>query len=455
MIHSPAEMMKHRTLFGIVFSFGISLSSAETNTRVLIGHSREDVGFKLDPVPPPALNDAAAKAEFAVVSGRVDSNSGPLAVLNDGRIPSGNDEPRSNFFFATSGGTNRLTIDLGKSMPLRGIATYSWHSGSRAGQKYRLYAAEGTAASFEKFPSGNVDPSAVGWVSVAEVDTSDKPPGQHAAAVHGLNGASLGTFRYLLLEIFSNKDTRGFGNTFFSEIDVIPMEGPEIVRIEPPKKEITVFDGEGVRITLDSTASPDLLPWFKGTAIPAMAKWYPQIAELIAIPGKTPPAPKAFTIELREGQIIPGRDGIPGFASRDRIVVSSKFMRDQMKGEALGCLIHEMVHIVQFGSGQRAHRTAPVWFYEGATDYIRWFLFEPERNGAVIRSPDRVKYSDSYRVTANFMDWVIKTHTKDLMEKVHIAIHNGYSEDMWEKWTGKPVMELEKDWKAYLEELRK
>jgi hypothetical protein len=452
------EIMKVRSFLFIAFSmsalFSMSaqLLAAESKAKVTVGNSREDVFFKLDPVPTPAINDAAAAGVFAVVSGRVDANSGALDVLKDGKIPGGDDEPRSNFFFSNSDEANRLTIDLGKAMPLRGIATYSWHSGSRSGQRYRLFGSDGTAEKFEKAPATGVDPVSVGWVAVAAVDTSDKPPGQHAAAVHGVDGAALGTFRHLMLEVSANEDARGFGHTFFSEIDVIPVEGPEIVRIEPPKREETVFDGEGVRITLDSTASPDLLPWFKETEIPAMVKWYPKIAELIAIPGKTPAAPKAFVIELREGQIIPGRDGIPGFASGDRIVVSSKFMRDQMKGEALGCLIHEMVHIVQFGSGQRAHRTAPVWFYEGATDYIRWFLFEPEKNGAVIRNPDEAKYSDSYRVTANFMDWVIKTHTKDLMAKVHISIHKGYSEELWETWTGKPVAELEKDWKAYLAE---
>lgn len=445
-------IMNLRTLFFIALPFISSvLGAAENAARVVIGNSRGDVGFKLDPTPAPAVNDAGAAAEFSVVSGRVDPNSGSLDVLKDGRIPGGNDEPRSNFFFANGGEVKRLRIDLGKPVPLRGVATYSWHSGSRSGQRYRFFAADGMAESFENSPAAEVDPLAVGWVFVAAVDSSDRPPGQHAAAVHGADGAALGTFRHLLLEVSANEDPRGFGNTFFSEIDVIPMEGPEIVRIEPPKKEETVFEGDGVRITLDSTASPDLLPWFKETAIPAMMKWYPKIAELIAVPEKTPVAPKAFSIELREGQIIPGRDGIPGFASGDRIVVSSKFMRDQMKGEALGCLIHEMVHIVQFGSGQRAHRTAPVWFYEGATDYIRWFWFEPEKNGAVIRSPERARYSDSYRVTANFMDWVIRTHAEDLMEKVHVAIHRGYSEEMWETWTGKPVAELEKDWKADLE----
>lgn len=418
--------------------------------KVLTGHSSEDAGFKLGPVPPPAINDAAVEATFKVISGRADPNAASLDVLKDGKIPGGDDEPRSNFFFAGSEGPHRLAVDLGKPTPLRGLATYSWHSGGRAGQQYQLYGADGTAEGFQAEPGSGVDPASVGWKALAKVDTSEKGPGQHAAAILGAEGAALGTYRHLLFEVTPNQDARGFGQTFFSEIDVVAMDGPEIKRLEPPKKEIDVFKGKGVTITLDSTASPDLLPWFKETAIPAMDTWYPKIVKLISIPGKTPPAPKAFRIELREGQIIPGRDGIPGFASGDLIVVSSKFMRDQMKGESLGCLIHEMVHIVQFGAGQRAHRSVPVWFYEGATDYIRWFLFEPEKNGAVIRDPDRVNHNDSYRTTANFMDWVIKNHAKDLMAKAHIAIHEGYSDDLWEKWTGKPVAELDKEWKDAL-----
>lgn len=447
---APAPDMKITTSLILALPFLTPLLAETPAAKVVTGHSPTDAGFKLDPVPTPAINDAAVAATFTVVSGRADPNSGSLDVLKDGKIPGGDDAPRGNFFFAGGEGPHRLAVDLGKATSLRGIATYSWHSGSRAAQRYQLFAADGTAEGFVAAPAAGVNPATVGWKPVAKVDTSSKRSGQHGAAVIGEEGAALGTYRHLLFEVLPNEDRSGFGQTFFSEIDVIAMDGPKLERLEPPKKEITVFNEKGVRITLDSTASPDLLPWFKETAIPAMAKWYPEIVELIAIPGKTPPAPKAFTIELREGQIIPGRDGIPGFASGDRIVVSSKFMRDQMKGESLGCLIHEMVHIVQFGAGQRAHRSVPVWFYEGATDYIRWFLFEPEKNGAVIRNPDRVNHNDSYRTTANFMDWVIKHHEKDLMAKAHIAIHEGYSDDLWEKWTGKPVAELDKEWKDYL-----
>jgi hypothetical protein len=432
----------------------LTTAAATANPAVDLRKARanDDDGFRFRRIPAPAVNDAAATAKLHILSGRADPNAAPLEILTDGKIPEGNDEPRANFFFANSPGPKRLRLDLAEATALRGVATYSWHNGSRAPQSYRLFAATGSEDGFQENPSPETDPAAAGWTALGSVNTADLGNGgQHAAAFTGRGRSPLGTFRHLLFDISPNEDPRGFGNTFFSEIDVLAHNGPELVRITPPEQTITEFEGKGVRITLDSTASPDLLPWFQETAIPAMLKWYPEIVSLIAIPGETPPAPTSFRITLREGQIMPGRDGIPGFASGDRIVVSSRFMRDQKDREALGCLIHEMVHIVQFGAGQRAHRSAPSWFYEGATDYIRWFLFEPEKNGAVIRQPDRARYNDSYRVTANFFDWVIRNHAKDLLAKAHIAIHKGYSDDLWEEWTGKPVAELEAAWKEDLQ----
>lgn len=421
--------------------------------HILTEHSLDDVRFKLGAIPPPAIDDLAAVARLKLVSGRMDPNSGVLEVLADGKLPGGDDEPRSNFFFANSREPSRLTIDLEKPATVRGVTTYSWHRDSRAGQRYRLYGADGAAASFMAAPNAGANPADAGWTLLGKVDTSEKGGGQHAVGIFGRNGRPLGTFRHLLLEVFPNEDSRGFGNTFFSEIDVIAADDSAPCRTDSVGR--MVFEREGIQITLDATASPDLLPWFREKAVPAMLEWYPKIARLIEIPDKTPPAPKEFRIELREGRILPGRDGIPGYASGDRIVVSSKFMRDQLHGEALGCLIHEMVHIIQFGSGRGAHRSVPSWFSEGATDYIRWFLFEPEKNGAVIHQPDRARYHDSYRVTANFIDWVIRNHAPDLLARAHVAIQAGYSDDLWTEWTGKTVAELESEWKADLKAVLK
>lgn len=43
----------------------------------------------------------------------------------------------------------------------------------------------------------------------------------------------------------------------------------------------------------------------------------------------------------------------------------------------------------------------------------------------------------NYRITAHFIDWVILHHKDDLLALAHIAIHQGYSDDLWKKWNGK------------------
>src|SRR5688500_1366640 len=64
-------------------------------------------GFKLDPIAPPAINDAAAKAVFTLVDGAKDEASGDLSVLTDGKVPSGENKPGSNFFFDLGMGGGR------------------------------------------------------------------------------------------------------------------------------------------------------------------------------------------------------------------------------------------------------------------------------------------------------------------------------------------------------------
>jgi hypothetical protein len=412
-------------------------------SEVQPAHSRLDVGFALGKVPTPALNDLGTKAKFTLTAGSRDANGADLLALTDGQVPKGDDEPRSNFFLDSQTKQGRLVAELEAATELASVATYSWHSDSRAPQHYRLYGTAQTTADAAQEKD---------WQLLGEVDTQASGAGQHGVVITGEGGKPLGKFQKLLFIIEPNADRRGFGHTFFSEIDILATDGPPVARYTPPQKILHHFDGPEVsgkklHVTLDATASPDLVPWFRETTMPQLMQWYPKVAKLISLPGKTPPAPSSYSIVLQEGQIMPGRDGIPAFAVGDRIVVSSKFMRAERDRESLGCLIHEMVHVVQFGAGQRA-RNAPTWLYEGATDYIRWFLYEPERKGAVIRDASKVRYNDSYRTTANFLDWVARNHCAEILQRVHEAVHSGYDVAQWKTWTGKDVAELEAAWKA-------
>jgi hypothetical protein len=206
----------------------------------------------------------------------------------------------------------------------------------------------------------------------------------------------------------------------------------------------TTKDGK-YTITVDSTASPDLREWFAKNAIPKVVDWYPKIIDLILSPGDKPPT--KMTLTLKNGVIIPGNPGVPAYASGGGIVVSSDFMRSQKDGEAVGCIIHEMTHIVQSGTGGSK---APGWSVEGVADWVRWYQFEPRKKGAEISDPSQAKYDGSYRVSANFLNWVMKSHDKQIIRELTHTMSTGYSDDFWIKTTGKPISELEAKWKKSL-----
>lgn len=93
----------------------------------------------------------------------------------------------------------------------------------------------------------------------------------------------------------------------------------------------------------------------------------------------------------------------------------------------------------------------PGWLTEGLADYVRWFLYEPETRGAIL-SPERLKsarHDASYRTSANFIDWVARTHDKEIARKLNAAAREGrYEESLWEEITGKSVRELADAWRA-------
>ncbi|GAA5122367.1 hypothetical protein JIN84_09885 [Luteolibacter yonseiensis] len=445
--------MKLRPLVILIPLAASIVPSSAASGKVSFGSSPENTSFETETTPAPASNDAATGATFKVITGKADPNSAPVSVLNDGKIPRDEDEPSSNFFFSGSGG--RLLVDLGKPIDLATLATYSWHNGSRSAQNYQVYAADGTAKDFVAEPGADVAPEKSGWSLIGKVDTSANKPGQHAAVISPDSGKSLGSFRYVLFDIQPNKES-GFNNTFFSEIDITDANGPTLVRIEKPKviKELFTSKDKKFRYTLDATEAPDLQEWCGKHLIPVLDEWYPKIIEMLPVDGITPSHDITFT--LKDSTNLPGHlKGVPAYASGNSVVFNINFMRAEKSGEAIGAGIHEIVHVVQFGGNreQAAERKRvkrpPTWVTEGVADYIRWFLYEPQSKGAEIteRNVRRAKYDDSYRVTGNFFDWVIKNHEKDLMRKLNVATHEGYSEELWKEWTGKTLEELGADWK--------
>ena len=126
-----------------------------------------------------------------------------------------------------------------------------------------------------------------------------------------------------------------------------------------------------------------------------------------------------------------------------------EWFRKNMQGEARGAVVHEMVHVVQqYGLARRKNPDAPRvpgWMVEGIPDYIRWFLYEPESKGAEItaRNISRARYDANYRITGNFLNWVVDKYDKDIIRKLNAAAREGkYTEALWKDYTSKTVQEL-------------
>src|SRR5437660_1288637 len=59
------------------------------------------------------------------------------------------------------------------------------------------------------------------------------------------------------------------------------------------------------------------------------------------------------------------------------------------------------------------------------------------------------RYDGSYRVSANFLNWVSEKYDKQIATELNAAIRKGkYSEDIWKEQTGHTVQELGDEWKA-------
>jgi len=222
-----------RALAPAVLSVVVAAQSASAPNAVTVTTARNPVttatrDFKFATIASPIKDDAAATAVVKLVDGESDSNSAPLNAIVDGLWPREEDEPGANFFFNAGTGGGRFRLDLGRAIDVAEIRTYSWHPNTRGPQVYTLFVSDGTDATFNTSPLGNVDPVTVGWTLLASVDTRSPqgdPGGQYAVSLKR-SGATLGRIRHLLFACAATEFDDDWGNTFYSEIDVIAAAAP-------------------------------------------------------------------------------------------------------------------------------------------------------------------------------------------------------------------------------------
>ncbi|UCG56490.1 MAG: DUF1080 domain-containing protein [Phycisphaerales bacterium] len=451
--------MKHKTMLTVVAVTVLVFAMAcQAEIKTVAGHNGNEsasLEFKFKNAPRPSRNDAATKATFTIVDGRRDRNGGNLDKLHDGKIPTEEDQPSENFFFNAGTEGGRILVDLGDAIEIKQVNTYSWHPNTRGPQLYKLYASKGTADGFNQQPKNGADPQTCGWRLIANVDTrpqEGRGGGQYAVSISDSEG-TIGKYQYLLLDISATERSDPFGNTFFSEIDVLDPTS-EVVAAVPAnqptgevQKEIVEAEGGKYQITIETTETPDLTEWARRELSPVVQKWYPKIVEMLPSEGYEAPTRVSivFSASMRGVAATGGT----------RIRCAANWFRRELDGEAKGAVVHELVHVVQnYGMARRTNpnRTrTPGWLVEGIADYIRWFLYEPHTHGAEItsRNISRARYDGNYRISGNFINWVTKTYDKDIVRKLNAAAREGnYNEDLWTEFTGHTVQELGEKWKA-------
>ncbi len=435
--------------------FLLAGTSVRAEVKVTVeshGNDEATSEFAFKTIPPVMANSASIAAQFTIVDGAPDGNGGGLEKLHDGKLPQSEDDPAENFFFRDGSDGGRLRVDLGKAITVKQVNTYSWHPNTRGPQVYKLYASDGGAENptFTATPKRGVPPETCGWKLLANVNTKPKSEdggGQYGVSIADTDG-NLGQFRYLLFDISATERDDPFGNTFYSEISVIDANAASVAAANPATAEdfsITAADGKST-ISINTAQAPQLKDWAEQKLAPVLADWYPKIAAMLPSDGYTVPAHFSVTIKPMDGV---------AFTSGHRVTANSTWLEKELDREAVGSLVHEEVHVVQQFGRNGMHN--PGWLVEGTADYIRWFKYEPQSHGADIVWMKHLRhftprYNDSYRVTANFLNWVSEKYDKDLVTQMNAAMRDGkYSDDLWQKYTGKTAPELGEEWQAEIE----
>ncbi len=152
-----------------------------------------------------------------------------------------------------------------------------------------------------------------------------------------------------------------------------PTDSPAAKTVEASEYEIDV----------DYSEVPELKDWVETKLRPTLEEWYPIIVADLPSNGFTPP--QKFTVTIKAN----GR-GVAA-TSGTRVTVSADWIKQQMdrpKSEAVGSVVHELVHVdQQYGRGRGRNRF-PGWLTEGIADYIRWWKFEPAENRHPVRLPN-------------------------------------------------------------------
>jgi Peptidase of plants and bacteria len=172
-----------------------------------------------------------------------------------------------------------------------------------------------------------------------------------------------------------------------------------------------------LEIDIDTAAvesdHPGVRAWAVVTA-ELCRKWYPVVCATLG--AEAPP----HRISLK---IVPKLDpGKGAHAEETTITVSvESILRNPSD---YGSMIHELTHIVQGYTYGWFRNRGIGWLVEGIADYVRFYVYEVDPTLGGIR-PGASRYSDGYRSTACFLDYIVRTYDRNFVKKLHRTLRAG------------------------------
>lgn len=177
------------------------------------------------------------------------------------------------------------------------------------------------------------------------------------------------------------------------------------------------------QIRVDTAETPDLAEWGR-RAGELCAAWYGRLAALLPSAGFQPAA--EVTLIFRADM-----DGVAATGGNN-IFIAAKFVRAHP--DDVGMVIHELVHVVQaYPPG------GPGWLVEGIADYVRLAHFEPQAPRPRL-DPRQARYTDAYKTTAVFLEWLTNRGHPRLVEQLNAALRQQrYRPELFTELTGRSV----------------
>lgn len=138
-------------------------------------------------------------------------------------------------------------------------------------------------------------------------------------------------------------------------------------------------------------------------------------------------------------------DGVAHATNRNEIHISEKWVTRQSPND-YGMVVHELFHLVQAYTGG-----GEGWLTEGLADYVRHRRYEPEANWGK-PDPEKAKYTDAYKTTALFLEWIEDNHKKGITLTLNAASRKKENvREVFTRETGKDVDAL---WREYVGTLK-